>query len=83
MRSPAAAQIDYTDDLHPAIRAAVLFLAEDERWFRALMRHRSGSHGWCTEHADQHPCLVYRLAECARALYMARVVPAQRNRGRR
>ncbi len=61
--------IDYrADDLPVAVLAAIEFLAERNRWQKAMRAHIPAKGGWCALHREQWPCLLWRLAESARGL---------------
>lgn len=76
--------IDYwadRDTLHPAIRAAVEFLAQDHNWVRALHRHVPDLYGLCALHPAEWPCSTWHLADAARRALSLPALPAPRTSG--
>jgi hypothetical protein len=58
--------------------AAIFWLADDDRFRRAMRTHRHDDDGQCIARCGRFPCLMFHLANAARALHEARVRAADR-----
>jgi len=65
-------------DAHPAVQAAVWFLAERERYWAALFTHQPAEDGLCATHNAVWPCFTYWLADTARRLMEGDTMPIPR-----